>query len=82
MGYVTESDIRVNSYDHLNFSRASVVQFREFGYIMRLNRAFCDIEAIYTFEGTYDINTLVTGREITGIFSLYCFQDVHMRINS
>ncbi|KAG4922144.1 Acyl-coenzyme A oxidase 4, peroxisomal [Glycine soja] len=32
-------------------------------------KAFCDIEPIYTFEGTYDINTLVTGREITGFAS-------------
>ena len=32
-----ESDIRVKSYDHLNFSRASVVQFRASRYIMRLN---------------------------------------------
>jgi len=33
-----ESHIRVKSYDHLNFSRASVVQFRASRYIMRLNR--------------------------------------------
>ena len=33
-----ESDIRVKSYDHLKFSRASVVQFRASRYIMRLNR--------------------------------------------
>ncbi|KHN44704.1 Acyl-coenzyme A oxidase 4, peroxisomal [Glycine soja] len=32
-------------------------------------KAFCDIEPIYTFEGTYDINTLVTGREVTGFAS-------------
>lgn len=32
-------------------------------------QAFCDLEPIYTYEGTYDINTLVTGREITGIAS-------------
>lgn len=32
-------------------------------------KAFCDLEPIYTYEGTYDINTLVTGREITGISS-------------
>lgn len=25
-----------------------------------------DIEAIYTYEGTYDINSLVSGRELTG----------------
>ncbi|GMP51260.1 hypothetical protein CsSME_00017553 [Camellia sinensis var. sinensis] len=34
-----------------------------------LGKAFCDLEPIYTGEGTYDINTLVTGREITGISS-------------
>ena len=33
-----ESDIRVKSYDHLNISSASVVQFRVSRYIMRLNR--------------------------------------------
>ncbi|XP_076925738.1 acyl-coenzyme A oxidase 4, peroxisomal-like [Bidens hawaiensis] len=32
-------------------------------------KAFNDLETIYTYEGTYDINTLVTGREITGIAS-------------
>jgi len=35
--YAPESDLRVISYDHLNFSRASVVQFRASGYLMRLN---------------------------------------------
>lgn len=29
-------------------------------------RHMCDIEAVYTYEGTNDINTLVVGREITG----------------
>jgi acyl-CoA oxidase len=28
------------------------------------------MEPIYTYEGTYEINTLVTGREITGIASI------------
>lgn len=32
-------------------------------------KAFCDMEPIYTYEGTYDINTLVTAREVTGIAS-------------
>jgi len=36
--YAPESDIRVKSYDYLNFSRASVVQFRASLYVMRLNR--------------------------------------------
>ncbi len=30
-------------------------------------RHLCDLEAVYTYEGTYDINTLVVGREITGL---------------
>ena len=38
--YDQGSDIRVNSYDHLHFSRAFVVQFRASWYIMRLNRTF------------------------------------------
>ncbi|KAI9085083.1 hypothetical protein K1719_032899 [Acacia pycnantha] len=32
-------------------------------------KAFCDLEPIYTYEGTYDINTLVTAREVTGLAS-------------
>ena len=35
--YALESDIRVNSYDHLNFLRAFVVHFRASRYIMGLN---------------------------------------------
>jgi len=38
--YVPESDLRVKSYDHLNFSIASVVQLRASLYLMRLNRTF------------------------------------------
>jgi glutaryl-CoA dehydrogenase len=30
-------------------------------------RHLCDLEAVFTYEGTYDINTLVVGREITGL---------------
>ncbi len=30
-------------------------------------KALLDIEAIHTFEGTYDINSLILGRELTGI---------------
>ena len=35
--YPPEFDLRVKSYDHLNFSRASVVQFLASAYIIRLN---------------------------------------------
>ena len=36
--YAPESDLRVKSYDHLNSSRASIVQFRASRHIMRQNR--------------------------------------------
>jgi acyl-CoA oxidase len=32
---------------------------------------FIDMEATYTYEGTYDVNLLVTGREITKINAFY-----------
>jgi len=35
--YFPESDICVKSYDHLNFCKDSVLQFRASGYTMRLN---------------------------------------------
>jgi len=38
--YAPQSDLRVKSNDHLNFSRAFVVQFWASRYIMRLNRTF------------------------------------------
>ena len=36
--YASKSDLRVKSYDHLHFSRASVVQFRASPYVLRLKR--------------------------------------------
>lgn len=33
-------------------------------YVMK---AMCDMEALYTYEGTYDINSLIAGRELTGV---------------
>lgn len=33
-------------------------------------RHFVDMEAVYTYEGTNEINTLVVGREITGISAI------------
>ncbi|KAL2902063.1 Acyl-coenzyme A oxidase 4 peroxisomal [Bienertia sinuspersici] len=41
----------------------------KFRSLRDLWQAFCDLEPIYTYEGTYDINTLVTAREVTGIAS-------------
>ena len=33
----------------------------------RIIQAMMDMEAVYTYEGTYDVNTLVAGRELTGL---------------
>ena len=37
----------------------------------RVFKAMADMEAIHTFEGTYDINMLISGREITGGLSAF-----------
>ena len=39
----------------------------EFGVM----KHFADMEALYTYEGTYDINTLVSGRDLTGGLSAF-----------
>ena len=39
ISYAPESNLRVKSYDHLNFSRASIFQFRASRYIILPNRA-------------------------------------------
>lgn len=31
-----------------------------------VGKAFCDLEPVYTYEGTYEINSLVAGREVSG----------------
>jgi len=33
-------------------------------------KIFADAEAVYSYEGTYEINALVTGRAITGISAI------------
>jgi len=48
-----ESDLRVKRYDHLNFSRSSVVQFRASPYVMCLNRT-----------SEWKIMTILISREI------------------
>ena len=37
---------------------------------LQVAKSFCDAEAYYTYEGTYDVNVLVTGREATGIAAI------------
>ncbi|KAF0904625.1 hypothetical protein E2562_035924 [Oryza meyeriana var. granulata] len=35
-----------------------------------VGKAFCDMESICTYEGSYDVNALIVAREITGISSV------------
>lgn len=35
-----------------------------------LVQAFCDVEAFYSYEGTYDVNVLVAGRGLTGVAAI------------
>ncbi|XP_066392541.1 acyl-coenzyme A oxidase 4, peroxisomal-like [Miscanthus floridulus] len=32
-----------------------------------VGKAFCDMESVYSYEGSYDVNALIAAREITGI---------------
>jgi glutaryl-CoA dehydrogenase len=36
-------------------------------YAYQVGRHLCNIETVYTYEGTHDIHTLVLGKEITGL---------------
>ena len=36
----------------------------------RMAKIFSDAEAIYTYEGSFEINTLITGRAITGVSAI------------
>ena len=69
-----ESDIRVKSYDHLNFSRASVVQFCWLWYIMRLNRS-----------SVWKVMTIWISREVSlfnfGV-TIYNALESEIRVNS
>ncbi|KAL6604051.1 hypothetical protein ACP70R_044412 [Stipagrostis hirtigluma subsp. patula] len=35
-----------------------------------VGKAFCDMETVYTYDGSYEINALIVAREITGISSI------------
>jgi len=36
----------------------------------QLMKLFMDAEAMHTYEGSYDINMLIAGRELTGIAAI------------
>jgi len=61
--YAPETDFRVTSYDHFNFSRAFVVQFRASRYIMRLH-----------WTSVWQVMTIFISRE----HSLFNFERLHI----
>jgi glutaryl-CoA dehydrogenase len=36
----------------------------------RMAKIFSDAEAIYTYEGSFEINTLIVGRAVTGVSAI------------
>jgi len=55
--YAPESEIRVKSYDNLNFSRASVVQFRASRYLMSPSgTSVWKVMTIWIFRGLTSLN--------------------------
>jgi glutaryl-CoA dehydrogenase len=36
----------------------------------RMAKIFADAEAIYTYEGSYEVNTLIVGRAVTGMSAI------------
>jgi len=85
-----ESDIRVKSYDHLNFSRASVVQLWTSRYIMRLNRTFVwkvftiwisGELSLFNFE-RLDVCCAWIGHSSEKLLTFEFFQSFHWSISS
>ena len=68
MSYVTESDIRVKSSDHSNFSRASVIQFLASRYIMSPNQT-----------SEWNVMTIRICRELP-LFNIQRLDEVCLRI--
>ena len=66
--YVPNSDIRVKSYDHSNFSSTSVVQFRASRYIMYLIRI-----------SVWKVLTIRISRELP-LFNFECLDELCTRI--
>jgi len=68
ISYAHESDMRVKSYDHLNFARVSVVQFRASRYVMRLN---------WTYE--WKVMTILISRELP-LYNFKCLDIICPKI--
>ena len=72
--YAPESDIRGKSYDHLNFSRASVVQFRASVYWCAWIGHPC--EKLWPFEFLKSFRCLISS------VSIYCKPELELSMKS
>ncbi len=72
-GTMTEGQASLAKVNNAAKARQIVAQAREIlggnGILLEnhIARHFADMEAVYTYEGSNEINTLVVGREITGV---------------
>ena len=72
LGKVTIGQIARAKANTTRLGRETVALARESfggnGIILEYHvmKAFSDIETVHTYEGTYDINMLISGRELTG----------------
>lgn len=72
-GKLTDGHASLAKMNNAAKARQIVAQAREIlggnGILIdnHIARHFADMEAVYSYEGTHEVNTLVVGREITGI---------------
>jgi glutaryl-CoA dehydrogenase len=74
---LSESMVAMAKYNNARKARSIAQLAREIlggnGILLdnHIARLFTDAEAVYTYEGTNDINLLIVGREITGINAIF-----------
>jgi glutaryl-CoA dehydrogenase len=72
-GKMTDGQASLAKMNNARKARQIAAQAREIlggnGILLEnhVARHFADMEAVYSYEGTNEINTLVVGREITGL---------------
>src|SRR5260221_348027 len=62
-GQITLKDVRVPEANRLQGGNS----FRDTARVLRMARFFTDAEALYSYEGTYQMQNLIVGKAITGI---------------
>jgi glutaryl-CoA dehydrogenase len=63
---LTEAMAAMAKYNNARLARGNVILVDH-----HIARLFTDAVAVYTYEGTNDINLLIVGREITGLNAIF-----------